>query len=57
MSEGLLEALLADQGTRAPHGRGWDVFQRGGRGEGSIPKTEQTQGSSEDRDGYNKEDS
>lgn len=56
MSEGLLEALLPDQGPRARHGGGRDVLQGGGRREGRVPKTEQTHGSAEERDGYNKED-
>lgn len=47
VSEGLLEALLPDQGPGARHSRGRDVLQ-GGRGrEGSIPETEQTHGSVE----------
>lgn len=40
VSEGLLEALLPDQGPRARHCRGWDVLQGGGRREGGVPKTE-----------------
>lgn len=56
MSEGLLKTLLPHQGPRASHGRGRDVLQGGGRREGSVPKTKQTHGSAEDRDGYNKED-
>lgn len=56
MSEGLLEALLPDQGPRAHHCRGRDVLQGGGRRKGSIPKTERTHGSAKERDGYNKED-
>lgn len=55
MSEGLLEALLPDQRPRARHGRGRDVLQGGGGREGGVPKTEQTHGSTEERDGY-KED-
>lgn len=42
MSEGLLEALLPDQGPRARHSRGWDVLQGGGRREGGVPKAGQT---------------
>lgn len=56
MSEGLLEALLPDQRPRARHGRGRDVLQGGSRREGSVPETEQKHGSTEDRDGYNRED-
>ena len=37
MSEGLLEALLTDQGAWPGSGRGGNVFQRGGRGQ--VPKT------------------
>lgn len=43
VSEGLLQALLSDQGSRARHGRGGNVLQGGSRREGSISKTEQTQ--------------
>ena len=56
MSEGLLEALLPYQGPRACHSRGRDVFQGGSRREGSVPKTEETHGSTKERHGYNKVD-
>lgn len=54
MGEGLLEALLPNEGPRPGHGRGGDVLQGGSRGEGGISETEQTHGV--ERDGYNRED-
>lgn len=42
MGEGLLQALLSDQGSGPGHGRGGNVLQRGSRREGSVPETEQT---------------
>lgn len=42
MGEGLLQALLSDQGSGTRHSRGGNVLQGGSRREGSVPKTEQT---------------
>lgn len=56
VSEGLLEALLPDQGPRARHSRGRDVLQGGSWWKGSVPKAERIHGNTEDRDGYKKKE-
>lgn len=49
VSEGLLEALLPDQGPRARHSRGRDVLQGGGGRQRGIPETEWRRGRSKKR--------